>query len=131
MKKVIFIVIVLVVGGFFTFFEINTSDNSSFFDKYTNELNCADYTAETVISSGGDFLRLTFTGCPVDSAQMNKLATVSKKAAKEFNQEFNKENAYDKIIVVFEPKNNGGTELNEFVELNEFSYTYPVDELNP
>ena len=133
MKKAIVIILVLIAGTFFLFFDITIGPNHEldFIENYKTDFIFYDYEAETVISTNEneEGFRLTFIGCQIDSTNIEDFSTIGKKMAKEINGKLNDLNEFGNIILIFKPSNKDGIRINEIMSIEELKYTYKTKEL--
>jgi len=133
MKKVILIILVLLIGGFFAFFDVSMEEggNLEFLDDYKLEIGFSQYEAEQIFSTdpNEEGLRLTFYKCQIDSSNMKDFKVLSRNIGLEINQEVNSENEFKNIILVFKPRNENGIMLNEFMSIDELKFNYKAAEL--
>lgn len=134
MKKAILIVLVLLVGAFLMFFDINFEEGNRliFLEEYRNEIRYSDYEAEQIFSTNKDEegLRITFIGCSIDTTNMEQFGPISRKLAIQLNQEVNTDNEFRNFIIVFKPKDPAGIKINEFMSIDELKFQHRASELN-
>lgn len=117
MKKLILILLVLFVGFFFSFFEIDFGGKNKmdFVEDYKEKIGYTAYKAEQIFSTNPDNegLKLTFTECSIDSNSMVDFKAISRAIAVELNEELNTENQFKNIILVYEPKDKNKAGINQ------------------
>ncbi|GAB5524911.1 MAG: hypothetical protein Roseis2KO_27830 [Roseivirga sp.] len=134
MKKAIIIGVILLVGAFFTFFDlsIDQTNKLEFLENYRTETGYSGYEAEQVFSTdnGESGLRITFYGCSIDTTNMKLFGSVSQNIAQQINIELNADNEFENIILIFKPKNKAGIRINEMMSIDELKFNHKTSELN-
>ncbi len=133
MKKVVIIGLILIVGGFFTFFDVEVNDTNglSFIEGYKTEIGFDDFEAKKTIMSntGQEGIKFIFKNCKIDSTNVKRVAELSTSLAREINGELNKENSYETITLIFEPTNPEAISNKALLKINELTYRYKTEEL--
>lgn len=134
MKKAVIIGVVLLIGVFFTFFDINLGQTNGleFLENYKTETGYSNYEAEQLYSTDSDKngLRITFNQCSIDTTNMEQFGSISKRMAQQINRELSADYEFENIILVFKPKNPDGIQISELMSIDELKFSHKTIELN-
>ena len=133
MKKVIVIALVLFIGGFLAFLdlEFETGTDLGLIESYKPEIEYSSYTAERIISthSEGEGLRITYVGCQIDTSNIKGYGELSERLAKEINEKVNESDQFENIMLIFKPSNSDDIKINSLISIDELKYDYTAIDL--
>lgn len=134
MRKAVLIIVVLVIGTFFLFFDITFESDPSldFVNKYQTETGHSEFSAEKVYSTNKDEsgVRLTFKNCQMDSTNFRSFGDLGLRIAKEIHKQINTSGEYNNVILIFEPKGGKGIKVSDLLTVNDLTYTFKAADLD-